>query len=127
MTTGIKRWFLEPRSNGSEPRFHLVGDFTGRLDSAALTDKLAGTASQPGLNRGYKRMVLDLSRVGYMDSEGALCILQAYSQLLRNGCELVLVRVPARYRHKFELHGLHQVGMQVEYLPPAADSSSKAS
>lgn len=116
MTTGKNRWFLEPRSNGSgEPRFLLVGNFLGQLGASLLGDKLAGTATQPGLNRGYKKMVLDLSRITHMDSEGVLSIMDTFRRLAVSGCVLVLVNVPEQFRHKIELRGLHQVGMSIDY------------
>ena len=79
---------------------------SGELDMLSapdLDDTLADAA------RGGVAVILDLSRLTFMDSRGLHAILTARGRLAEMGCRLVLVRGPHQIQRLFELTGLEGV------------------
>jgi anti-anti-sigma factor len=74
----------------------LSGNLT-RDDSATFKERVKGLIPQT------KRLVLDLSEVGYMDSSGLGGVVSVYVTAKRAGCELQLINLSRRVR---ELLGL---------------------
>jgi anti-sigma B factor antagonist len=73
--------------------------------SGNLTREVAGSFKEEvkGLIPQAKRLILDLSAVGYMDSSGLGAVVSLYVTTKRAGCELQLINLSKRVR---ELLGL---------------------
>src|SRR5690349_20698215 len=52
---------------------------------------------------GFRRLILDLSRLDFIDSTGLRCILDCDGQARRNGFSFALVRGPDAVQRLFEL------------------------
>jgi anti-sigma B factor antagonist len=85
---------------GAEPGCTLLR-LTGDVDfrsSPALREELLRL-----IDRGARRLILDLSDVEYVDSSGVGTLVEARRHLLREGGELFLASMRARVRGVFEI------------------------
>lgn len=80
---------------------------TGRLDAGSLAEIEEVLADL--YQKGFFKLVVDLSRVPYISSSGAGVFISALNQVRDNGGNLVLVAPAANVREVFELLGLTQV------------------
>ncbi len=83
----------------------VVVTLAGELDlaSASLLQK-----ELDGITRGGGAVVIDLSRLRFIDSSGLHVLLRAERQLRASGGQLVLVHGPRAVRRVFEVTGLDQ-------------------
>jgi len=87
-------------------------DLAGELDIAAvpaLHEKIARLCGE-----GTPEVVIDLSRLRFIDSAGLRLMLTAQSLCEANGCRLRLIPGPPNVQRVFEISGL------LEHLPFAA-------
>jgi anti-anti-sigma factor len=85
-------------------------DYTLRLDGeldAVNSDKLA--AALAAASQGTTRLVLDMSRVTFLDSAAGSALLQARAAIAANGGALVLRDLPDRIAHTLNLLGLRDL------------------
>jgi anti-sigma B factor antagonist len=90
----------------ARPRPRVVVELAGELDIAAVTEALKRMIVCH-LPCGAQ-LVLDLSRLTFMDSTGIRLILQAQEHALRHDARLVVVRPPANVMRVLELVGLDE-------------------
>jgi anti-anti-sigma factor len=81
-----------------------VARFEGELDCAA--EGLARAEIEIALERGGSELVIDLSRVEFLDARGVHVLLDARSACLENGRRLTLVPGPEPVRRVLEICGL---------------------
>ena len=89
----------EVSRDGRGARVRLVG----ALDLATVPVLEAQVADLR--SSGVRRIVLDLSALGFMDSTGLRCILERDSEARQDGFSVVLVRGPAVVQRVFEITG----------------------
>lgn len=89
-------------------------------DTATCTVRLAGeidlatagtiaSAADEAIGRAASGLVLDLSAVTFMDSQGLQAMVDAYQTLDRAGATLQLTAVPPRVDRLLEIAGLRQL------------------
>lgn len=84
-----------------------VVDLAGDIDlnaSSSLQQQLLRS-----LDRGPERVVINLARVGYMDSSGVATLVKLLSRTRKLGVELLLARMNDRVRSIFEITRLDSV------------------
>ena len=86
----------------------LSGNLTSEV-TATFKEKVKGLIPQA------KRLVLDLSAVGYMDSSGLGAVVSVYVTAKRAGCGLQLINLSKRVR---ELLGLDQRALRLRNHRP---------
>jgi len=77
----------------------------GELDIATSDRFRAGIA---GLEPGYERLVVDLSRCSFFASSGITILLEENDRAKREGFELVIVRAAPEVQRMFDLAGLDE-------------------
>lgn len=65
------------------------------------------TAIREAQGRGPRRLVVDLSEVGYMDSSGLATLVEAMRTAKREGTDLVICGMNEKVRAIFEIARLH--------------------
>jgi anti-anti-sigma factor len=115
----IERHGLEVRTQRVRPSgFELLTEM--QKESGAVVLRLAGKLDAGSLaeieeiladlyQKGFFKLIVDLSRVPYISSSGAGVFISALNQVRDNGGNLVLVAPAANVREVFELLGLTQV------------------
>jgi anti-sigma B factor antagonist len=94
---------LETKTEGSNTLVRIRGDFdlqVGERVADALTEI---ESAEPDL------LVVDLSRVSFMDSTGMGVIAAAHLRAVDAGRRFVIVSPPAGVRQAFEISGLQEV------------------
>ena len=89
------------RRDDDAARVRLLGDLdvaTASILSAEIDRLRAG---------GVRRMILDLSNLGFMDSSGLRCILEYDAEARQDGFSLDLVPAPPVVQRVFELTRTH--------------------
>jgi anti-anti-sigma factor len=90
---------LNIRAHRQQDRHRL--ELTGELDLASAAE-LEGMVAQACAN-GASEIVLDLSRLRFIDSSGLKAILSASSLCATNACELYLTRAQEPVQRLFEI------------------------
>ena len=115
----VERHGLEVRTQRVRPGvFELQTEM--QKDRGVVVLKLAGKLDAGSLNeieevlsdlydKGFFKLIVDLSKVPYISSSGAGVFISALSQVRENGGNLVLVAPAVNVREVFELLGLTQV------------------
>jgi anti-sigma B factor antagonist len=110
-----------PMSPGPQPADHPPPDAEGLgceivRDGAAATVRVSGAldiATVPILEAelrelrqaGFRRLVLDLSGLGFMDAAGLRCILERDAEARQDGFSVALIAGPRAVQRVFELTG----------------------
>ncbi len=95
--------FVEKKMGGT-PVFEIEGKVMGGLNSLALQDRLKGLISS-----GEKNIILDLSRVEWINSPGMGIMLASLTTIRRNGGDLHFVGLGERIAHYFKITKLDTV------------------
>lgn len=82
-------------------------EVTGRVDGLSAEELRQALAEE--IQRGAKRVVLDLSRVSYMSSAGLRELVAAYRRLQEQGGDLRLAQPSSRVQDVLEMSGLDTI------------------
>ena len=93
---------------------------SGRIDSATAPE--FDNALKGLLERGRKKIVLDLTALDYMSSAGLRAMLSALKAAKNGGGSLVLVNVNERVRDTLTLVGFQSLFLQFNDIVDAVDS-----
>lgn len=91
---------------------------TGEIDLARSPDLRERLRSE--IDRGVRRLVIDLSGVPYMDSSGVATLVEALQLSRKAGCRLLLAGLPAKVRSIFAISRLDTVFQIVDSIDEAA-------
>jgi anti-anti-sigma factor len=91
----------------SEIRQVTLIEVTGRVDGLSAEELRQALAEE--IQRGAKRVVLDLSRVSYMSSAGLRELVAAYRRLQEQGGDLRLAQPSSRVQDVLEMSGLDTI------------------
>jgi anti-sigma B factor antagonist len=80
---------------------------TGDLDLETSPHLLAG--AEPHLADGGKNLVVDLSRLEFIDSSGLSALIRINQRVTASGRQLVIISPAPRVAKAFEITGLDQV------------------
>lgn len=84
-------------------------DLCGKFTIADATDVIWGAVSE-ALAAGQRNIVLELSRVTYLDSAAGIGeLVRSYTTALRHGAQVKLLRVPKNVGHVLQIVGLNNV------------------
>jgi anti-anti-sigma factor len=101
---------VESRVEDDRTVVSVRGDFDLQVAERVVTELEKVEESQPAL------LVIDLSRLSFMDSSGMGVIAAAQARAVEAGRRLVLVRPPYSVRRAFELSGFEDVVTIVDDL-----------
>jgi anti-sigma B factor antagonist len=93
LNTQERRMELNERIVGEVAFVHVVGSVFGSRGGPKLSDKVRSLAQQ-----GFRRVLVDLGRVTYMDSSGLGDLIEAYTSMKKAGGALKLMHVETRLR-----------------------------
>jgi anti-sigma B factor antagonist len=93
---------IHEENTAAESIFHCVGRVTSST-SHELRDVLSRAISQK------RNIVLDLSKVDYMDSSGLGALVGVWASAKRNGCEIKLVSLSQRVKELLRLTSLDKL------------------
>lgn len=106
-TQRVRPGVFELQTEMQKDRGIVVLKLAGKLDSGSLAEIEEVLADL--YQKGFFKLVVDLSKVPYISSSGAGVFISALSQVRDNGGNLVLVAPAVNVREVFELLGLTQV------------------
>lgn len=89
---------IHTKEAGGATVIHLEGDFISELDQKSLKDHVKHV-----VDKGAKRLVIDLGHVKYMNSCGLGSLVCALTTIRRSGGELRLAAPGAEIKHLFEM------------------------
>ncbi len=107
---------IRPRREGGAAVVALEGEVTV-FTSPALRERLRSV-----LEDGPRRIVMDLSGVGYVDSSGVATLVEALREIRGLGGEMVLAGVAERVRGVLEIARLDTVFPTAETVEEALES-----
>jgi len=108
---------IETRQKGDV----VVVDFQGRL-AAGVGDELLSRLVEELLNEGHRKILLNLSEMDYIDSNGLGELVQSLKMSKRLGAHLVLLKPQDRVRKTLKLTNLLPMFSVYESEPDALKS-----
>jgi len=106
-TQRVRPGIFELETEMQKDRGVVILKLAGKLDAGSLAEIEEVLADL--YEKGFFKLIVDLSKVPYISSSGAGVFISALSQVRDNGGNLVLVAPVANVRDVFELLGLTQV------------------
>ena len=103
MTGRDETWRLEVTGESG----HTVVRVTGDLDLVTAPELLA--AIEPNLDAGTGALVVDLSRLAFIDSSGLSALVRVNRRMSETGRELSIIAPPPPAAKAFEITGLDRV------------------
>jgi anti-sigma B factor antagonist len=107
---------LDTETQGSNALVRIRGDFDLQVGER-VADALTEIESS-----GPELLVVDLSRLSFMDSTGMGVVAAAHLRALDAGRRFVIVSPPAGVRQAFEISGLNEVVTVVDDLAALEDT-----
>ena len=101
---------LESRVKGDRAIVTVIGDFDLQVAQRVVDELAKLEADEPAL------LIIDLSRVSFLDSAGMGVIAAAQARAVEGGRKLVVVRPPYSVRRAFEVSGFGDVITVVDDL-----------
>ena len=95
---------IHTKEAGAATVIHIEGDFISELDQKSLKDHV-----KREVEKGAKRLVIDLGHVKYMNSCGLGSLVCALTTIRRSGGELRLAAPGSDIRHLFEMTRLDMI------------------
>ena len=89
---------IHTKDLGGSTVIHLEGDFIGEADQKNLKDQVNRV-----VDKGAKRLVIDLGHIKYINSCGLGSLVCALTTVRRSGGELRLAAPGSEVRHLFEM------------------------
>ena len=103
MNAGVLNFDLESQVDGDRAIVTVIGDFDLQVAQRVVNELARVEAGEPSL------LIIDLSRVSFLDSAGMGVIAAAQARATEGGRELAVVRPPYSVRRAFEVSGFGEV------------------
>jgi anti-anti-sigma factor len=100
---GVLNFDLESRVEGDRAIVTVIGDFDLQVAQRVVDELAKVEAAEPAV------LIIDLSRVSFLDSAGMGVIAAAQARATETGRDLAVVRPPYSVRRAFEVSGFGDV------------------